>query len=330
VADFTADKPSYTALLVQLPSGARVTEVVFNSIPYAPRVSRTGRLRGAALPAADRAQSALSRAAGPQFQREALHSRRSLHSSGPAAPSADWTFHNGILRLGVSLRARNRLVVRYEPRILFASPLEEILQHPLIENGRASCAIVVAEKAPERDRISAQRLAAYVEYYLRRQAKPDVFCWSLTGEAEGLCPPILESGFVVGNGRRAVPMTSGVVGDGGGTTVPDYKRNGTTVPDYKRDGTTVPDYKLILIGGPACFGLEKAVSVPAGGGIVRFVDWRGHRALLVTGADDRRTEEAVLRLLRVFDERYPFFGALSEGGFYQRAGLSGGVLEDEG
>jgi hypothetical protein len=38
--------------------------------------------------------------------------------------------------------------------------------------------------------------------------------------------------IVVGNGRRAVPMTSGVAENG--TTVPDYKRDGTTVPDYKR------------------------------------------------------------------------------------------------
>ena len=94
-----------------------------------------------------------------------------------------------------------------------------------MRDGKAACAIVAARS--ERDRITAERLAAYIEYYLRRQTSPGRRCWGLTEEREGIQPATLSVGDPVPDvlgvilvGAEAAPRP---------TNIPPVPANGGTI-----------------------------------------------------------------------------------------------------
>ena len=184
--------------------------------------------------------------------------------------------------------AANRLVVRYEPDVVLADPREDLYRFPLLARDRAGCAIAVGQDAAA-DRVTAQCLAAYVEYFLRRKSKPGARCWGLTGgEAGALAPPILSVGAEL-PGRTP----------------------------------------LVLVGSRETFGVERRADVSSEAGVVRLLNWRGRPAIGVFGPDEDSREKAMLRLLDVLDAVYPFFGVLPDRPLYQRAAVAGNAFPDE-
>ena len=106
------------------------------------------------------------------------------------------------LEFRAPLQRRNLVIVEYEPKVVVICAKDELLGYPLMRDGKAACAIVVAR--PERDRVTAERLAAYIEYYLRRQTDPGRRCWGLTEEREGVQPTILNVGDPVPDGLGVI------------------------------------------------------------------------------------------------------------------------------
>jgi hypothetical protein len=115
-----------------------------------------------------------------------------------------------VVTFAASLASRNRLVVSWEPRIVVLSPNEEVLRFPLMTGGKAACAVLTAPDPAEAEQVAAQRLQAYVEYYLRRQQNAGVHCWGLAGDGEGLQPPLLEASAAVPDGLAPVLVGSPV------------------------------------------------------------------------------------------------------------------------
>ncbi len=191
-----------------------------------------------------------------------------------------------VVRFSASLASRNRLVLSWEPRIVVLSPREEILRFPLMAEGKAACAVLTGPEASEAERVAAQRLAAYVEYYLRRQQDLAVRCWGLTGEGEGLRPAVRE-----------------VSAD---------------IPEWMGP---------VLVGRPGALSLDWP-QPRAGGGLIALTKWRGQEALLVAGDGPELTDAAMLRLLGLLDERYPFAGVLPDMPIYRRAALAGKTAND--
>lgn len=185
--------------------------------------------------------------------------------------------------------ASNRLVVRYEPDVVLTDPRDELYRFPLLTHGKAACAVVVAGDASKPDRVTAQRLAVYVEYFLRRKSKPGSRCWGLMGtENDGLSPPILS------------------VGDELPGRMP-----------------------LVLVGTRQAFGVERLDGVRPNAGVIRLLAWRGHLALGVFASNEGSRAKTMLRLLDVLDSAYPFYGTLPDRPLYQRAGVAGKAFPDE-
>ena len=118
------------------------------------------------------------------------------------------------LEFQAPLQKSNLIAVEYEPKVVVTCAKDELLGYPLMRDGKAVCAIVAGPS--ERDRITATRLAAYIEYYLRRQTSPGRRCWGLTEELEGVQPAILSVGDPMPDGRGVILIGSGAAPAKGG------------------------------------------------------------------------------------------------------------------
>jgi len=113
----------------------------------------------------------------------------------------------GLLEFRTPLQRNNLIIVEYEPKVVVTCAKDELLGYSLVRDGRAACAIVAGPS--ERDRVTAERLAAYIEYYLRRQTSPGRRCWGLTEKLEGVQPAIVSAGDPVPDGLGVILVSAG-------------------------------------------------------------------------------------------------------------------------
>ena len=87
---------------------------------------------------------------------------------------------------------------------------------------------------------------------------------------------------------------------------------------------------VTLLGSPTSVPAigHLVASVPEKGGLLECREEGGRTFLVAAGADKLATERAVLRLLGILDEEYPFCGAVPGGPMFSKAGLAGKPLLD--
>jgi len=108
-----------------------------------------------------------------------------------------------------------------------------------------------------------------------------------------------------------------------------FKGEGPKIPIY--EGNTIPENtkNIILVGSPKKNNLLShfITSLPAESAIIHLQEERGKKFLLVVGSDKVSTQKAVVRLLGILDEKYPFYGAVTNKPIFRKAKIAGKPLE---
>jgi hypothetical protein len=108
----------------------------------------------------------------------------------------------------------------------------------------------------------------------------------------------------------------------------EFEGEGPRIPIHQFDRVPQDASFAIVVGCPQSNPVVARFveSIPDGASLLdcRKVDDRTF--LLVAGANPTATERAVLRLLAILDEKYPFYGAVPDSPMFVKAGLAGKVL----
>ncbi|CAN5388467.1 hypothetical protein BH09VER1_BH09VER1_07730 [soil metagenome] len=184
-----------------------------------------------------------------------------------AGASVKYTAKEGAVVYEGDLPLEGDLSFSFQPRVPVHCARTALLGFPFLKDGAAGVSIVLPPGDSEIDQASAQRIASYFDWYVRRQKLPAAQLTDLATQVAGVELPIVKEAMA---GMPAVEIK-------------EAPQRGVRLSD---------DGQRILIEGPT--------------------------------PEDR--EDAVLRLLALLDEKYPFVGVLPAKPIFEKAGLVGKAL----